>query len=75
AILAENREVEGKIRPKTIKYPGGLRENHPSSYRRIRFWEKVEKNLSELELPPEMMEKIIIRLKIYPYFSLTASHK
>lgn len=63
AILAENREVEGKIRPKTIKYLGGLRENHPSPYRRIRFWEKVEKNLSELELPPETMEKIIISLE------------
>lgn len=35
AILAENRALDGKIRPKTIKCLGGIRKNHPSPYRRF----------------------------------------
>lgn len=63
AILAENHKVDGKVRLKTIKYLGGVRENHPSPCRRMIFWETVEKKLSDVEVSPETMEKIIISMK------------
>lgn len=63
AILSESRKIDGKFRYTTIKYLGGISENHPCPYRRMRFWKTVEKKMSEVELSPEMLEKVIISLE------------
>ena len=39
AVLVETRRIDGKPRQKTIKYLGGIGENNPNVYGRMRFWE------------------------------------
>jgi hypothetical protein len=59
AVLVETHRIDGKPRQKTIKYLGGVGENNPSAFRRMRFWEKAEKELASLNLDPAARDKII----------------
>ena len=64
AVLVESIRINGKPRQRTIKYLGYIvtdRINSPFPAKE--FWASAEKGLSELDLSPEVRDKIIADLK------------
>ncbi len=64
AILVESVKIDGKLKKKTIKHLGSVGEKlliH--AYYRKWFWEKVEKNMGALILPPDVRGNIINSLE------------
>ena len=63
AVLVESQRVDGNPRQKTIKYLGSIRSDRVNVVGWARgFWKSAEKNLSTLDLSPEVRDKIITDL-------------
>lgn len=63
AVLVESIRIDGKPRQRTIAYLGGVGENNPGVYGRMRFWEQCERKLASLNLDAAVLEKIVTSLK------------
>jgi hypothetical protein len=59
AVLVRNQRVEGKTMQQVVKYLAYISESDiEDPAERLRFWERVDKGLIDLHLPPDQVEAI-----------------